>query len=471
MFLFMVLVVSNQNWTILSTYTKNDVILGLFNILDDIDFTNIFPSYELLFSLSCNNSYFLESTFAMIHKLYLYIMTKFINRFVSKPIISKFNDGWQNKYFAEDPTFMGFSIHFDMSSPLLNPKENGAYESAERYFNRLGNKKLESYTRELRIRLKDLENNYQYFFQSISGLNELYKRGESPYDLEISIETLESLDMRLAKVKELYNNITYDFFNKKDILPRNLRWLTVNIIVNDGRRIGKWLNNKVVDATPSLDTMIFTLENSEFDFSTGHDFLETISNAEPEVSSNSIILKGGRSHMKKFRMGLDEILTNAISYGNIASLKDTLVSTTKNETTLNKIKNDSKELANLNKSREVERKLNFSEMLNTGVKKVVDDFGNAGKRELRKKLVDELVNIKEKSRIGNVFFRGAGAEFVNNKDFFKLVKDSAKNGLLPNLSANILDIIINNDNMTFEQQKDVYSELVRITNQNSLDEL
>lgn len=228
--------------------------------------------------------------------------------------LSGFNLNDQGK--NEDPTYLGFSIDFDFGvldidqeygipvSPLfkegsyLNNKylnifgqlqyvgksrtpndvlfysaqtylENREEPIAANTFPVNGGGKRSQMLKQFKILLRDITKNQPWFFQSIDGLDSLYKvaRGgfqdqanESDFNpsraATIEIKTLESLNMRITALADLYNHATFDFINMRETVPRNLRRFRMYIYVTDLRNFFK--TNRLINSSSTLTTIANT---------------------------------------------------------------------------------------------------------------------------------------------------------------------------------------------------------------------
>ena len=223
----------------------------------------------------------------------------------------KLNDQGKN----EDPTYLGFSMDFDFGvlgidqeygipiSPLFKegsynndtnlnifgqldyegrsklPKDILFY-SAQTYlenrevavsnndFPETGGKRAQM-IKQFKILLRDITKNQPWFFQSIDGLDSLYKVARGGYqDQEkesdfnpsraatIEIKTLESLNLRITALADLYNHATFDFINMRETLPRNLRRFRMYIYVTDLRNFFK--TNRLINSSTTLTTIANT---------------------------------------------------------------------------------------------------------------------------------------------------------------------------------------------------------------------
>lgn len=225
----------------------------------------------------------------------------------------KLNDQGKN----EDPTYLGFSMNFDFGilgidseygtpvsplfkegnytvinsagslPPFVQPdysfgnKESVLFYSAQSYLeNRegvdggesgsgfsTGPGKRAQMLKQFKILLKDITENQPWFFQSIEGLDALYKVIRPGYQDEdgtgestnpsrsgtITISTLESLNLRMTALADLYNHATFDFINMRETIPRNLRRFKMFIYVTDLRNFFK--TNRLINSSTTLTSI------------------------------------------------------------------------------------------------------------------------------------------------------------------------------------------------------------------------
>lgn len=225
----------------------------------------------------------------------------------------------------EDPTYLGFKFVFDFGalpvnleygwapSPLLRVPNytsvNGAanmpsnmfgqpqytaanptnviYYSAYNYLlqrdaNYRGSNSLKraNALRQFQILLQDINNNSPWFFQSITGLDDLEKvtirgfqdeLGTDGFDpartngKTLTITCLESLNMRMTALANLYNQAMFDADNMRWLVPRNLRKFTMWIYVTEIRNFFKTTrltgSSAVVSALNDLASLLTTNRN------------------------------------------------------------------------------------------------------------------------------------------------------------------------------------------------------------------
>lgn len=114
---------------------------------------------------------------------------------------------------------------------------------------------------------------YPWFIQSIGGLETLAQvarpgyqsagdsTGFSPQRTQgkvLQFTTLESLNLRMSAMADLYNQATFDYDNMRELLPRNLRKFTMWIFVSEIRNF--FQTSRLIGSSASL-TAINNLSN------------------------------------------------------------------------------------------------------------------------------------------------------------------------------------------------------------------
>ena len=147
--------------------------------------------------------------------------------------------------FLDDPTYLGFSIFFDFqNSPLLYISDDSALEGdyAYKYLMSVSPARarlLKSFVQSLQY----LQNNKPYVFQTVDGLERCWSVSTDLADAymggdeaKIEIGCLESLDLRITGIMDMYRKIAYDNNSRKEVLPANLRKFRCTIFVQEIRR-------------------------------------------------------------------------------------------------------------------------------------------------------------------------------------------------------------------------------------------
>lgn len=174
----------------------------------------------------------------------------------------------------EDPTYLGFHMKFnfymsrnlsDLNSTLpglLLPKTD--INSATNYLRRTQHPIQAAYLDKFIEHLRDIQENRPWYFQTLGGLNEVWKQpaaGDTFRGKEkiLTIETLESVDLRMTFLADLYRKSTYDWVYHRELLTENLKSFDVRVIVCEIRNIGR-----VIDLVADISDQIavFTSEQN-----------------------------------------------------------------------------------------------------------------------------------------------------------------------------------------------------------------
>lgn len=162
----------------------------------------------------------------------------------------------------QDPTVLGFKILFDwQNSPLLNPlpdsgivpaQERGGDTSdggessevdpntAEGFLQRINDKTRLAYLRQFKWHLQQINERVPWYFQSIEGLDEAWGRnfdeGPKLQDRSLTINCLESVDLKMSSLIDLYRKACFDWRYRREIVPENLRQFSMKVFVLETRR-------------------------------------------------------------------------------------------------------------------------------------------------------------------------------------------------------------------------------------------
>lgn len=189
----------------------------------------------------------------------------------------------------DDPTYLGFSLRFDISSPLFNtgvsnipsiPKLNDNSslftnidgsnttqndqliprdESAIGYLLKVGETTRADYLRSFIQGIREINFKRPYYWQTIEGLPEAWNKTfniEDPYsgsteDEGITIGCLEALDLKISALFNLYKAAVYDAKYKRIILPKNLINFNVYVDILEIRKF-KTVRKRLTVENPTI---------------------------------------------------------------------------------------------------------------------------------------------------------------------------------------------------------------------------
>ena len=233
--------------------------------------------------------------------------SNFIKTFVTPA--SSVSGGGNGVTSLDDPTYLGFSLRFDISSPLFNGAANGTPakppsesplvdaigsallgpapdpplsgeegefipggESAIGYLKRVGEKTRASYLASFVQGLREVNEYRPYYWQTIEGLSEAWTKSLSMLDPfqgsadgeGITIGCLEAVDLKISALFNLYKSAVYDVEYKRYVLPKNLMYFRVYVDVYEVRRFKatqSWLT-KLNPNAPQNDVDRFLNDNT-----------------------------------------------------------------------------------------------------------------------------------------------------------------------------------------------------------------
>lgn len=159
----------------------------------------------------------------------------------------------------EDPTYLGFYFRISTSSTKPADAKSGVIEAAYDYYtdglfraaddpnsaiyylkSRGEGKRAEMLT-EFVDKFTTLINNSPWYLTSVSGVGDLWKfdpavnfRGK---EKKITFETLESIDLKITYLLDLYRKASFDTQYMRYMLPENLRFFSCELTVAEIRNI------------------------------------------------------------------------------------------------------------------------------------------------------------------------------------------------------------------------------------------
>jgi hypothetical protein len=216
----------------------------------------------------------------------------FAKRFVSSSFTTA--GGGNGVTAFDDPTYLGFTLMFDRTSPLFNgatigdtqpsnsqigsqesPTQGGGQvninptaqpttsvssstplgESAVAYLEAIGEKNRAMYLRSFVQGLFEINEKRPYYWQTIEGLAEAWEKTFNMIDPYmgtpigetgegITIGCLEAIDLKMSALFSLYKLAVYDVTYKRFVLPRNLMNFDVYVYVQEIRKFNTLLDNE-----------------------------------------------------------------------------------------------------------------------------------------------------------------------------------------------------------------------------------
>ena len=127
----------------------------------------------------------------------------------------------------------------------FDPQEQFAYMGAQEFLFQRSTQRRDM-IKAFKAGFLYINKNSPYYFQSISGLDQLlksdiknvHKAASKPQRMgTLTIDCLESIDMRMFALSELYRKAIYDYTYQRSMLPENLRKFRMWLVVTEIRNI------------------------------------------------------------------------------------------------------------------------------------------------------------------------------------------------------------------------------------------
>lgn len=215
--------------------------------------------------------------------------------------------------YMEDPTTLGFNLWFYFSDLPLGPNktpsplfsEQPGSDSAILYLDKIGESQRSKALKDFKERMRLLVLDTPYYFQTIEGMSGINKfdpanpfRGQ---DRKLTINTLESIDLRVASMIARYQEAVYDFEFHRQMVPNNLLFFSFYVVFSEMRSMRKLINAKAENdkdrfemINESLNAYAYKFEMCTFDFENSNPWMDNVDNKGGESASNQISIKLGR---------------------------------------------------------------------------------------------------------------------------------------------------------------------------------
>jgi len=235
-----------------------------------------------------------------------------------------FANSWERDqwYNGAGNDYVGGLNYDRMPHPLFMEKGADGIEDRQRYSAVDYLLDANEFTRaqmleEFQYKWLKLQDNFQWYFQKIEGVEELLKIDPKkgirvPEDKRLTITSLEGIDLRMSHLLNMYRKIAWDDVYQRWILPDMMRYFTLKIYISEFRQFHTinqfdgWgvadetykndgeLNLKLLDDI--LPTWIINCEMCEFDLEgLEFDYLQNLGvGEEPEQAGVKFKIKVGK---------------------------------------------------------------------------------------------------------------------------------------------------------------------------------
>lgn len=260
----------------------------------------------------------------------------------------------------EDPTYLGFRLRFNfdggdvsaeslLSTDPLFTKAGGNGDSAEGYLRAIGMNNRANAIKEFGEAMKRLVDDTPYYIQSIDGMNDIWKIQGGEKDAfnnfrtagkALTFECLESIDLRMTALADLYRKATFDEYYMRELLPENLKWFSMTVDIAEIRNFHTVKQSLVsggggvesatgeakfefADLDSLISIMSFRFQKCMFDFSESFPMKDTImmGGGEANQATSRFKVHAGSVTERNYFTLLNYILDSKETYTKITAGK------------------------------------------------------------------------------------------------------------------------------------------------------
>lgn len=234
------------------------------------------------------------------------------------------NTAYNNQGVIDSALMTSFysSMYDNMPEPFLNDFTNGRHYandvsvgvlySTENYLDfNLGDHGRAAILHNFKRALKDIQDNFPYYFTKISGLDSLTtiapESGMRVKDGEITLECMEGIDLRITQLLQMYRKIVWDDVYQRWALPDMMRYFGMRIYVSEMRLFSdvKYENGSINTWDLSKDAYRNMTYNGQFD-DTGIDGINSYRNKAGLLTQATAVSQSF--------LGTKSIITKALNY-------------------------------------------------------------------------------------------------------------------------------------------------------------
>lgn len=222
---------------------------------------------------------------------------------------NKWQKGYRNHNYG-DPTYLSFFLMFDWEgSPLFN----GTAED----FLRIVLKEEQRADKLARFKrlFQKLNREMPWYFYELEGLENVYKFDElkEAYrgnDEGLKIKCIETMDLMIAGLMDMYRDIVFDMDRWCEVLPHNMTYFNLYVVVSECRDIANRKLNTVKNQTSDFQNeereytvinqdiaqsakahFMVELKKCSFKSDSGVGIFSGLSTTEPKIAENEISIK------------------------------------------------------------------------------------------------------------------------------------------------------------------------------------
>lgn len=174
--------------------------------------------------------------------------------------VNRFRKGFMNGDPFDEPTYLTFAIEFDLLGERINPmtsllasplfNEADPLTSAKMYLGNYGTTSDAERVPKIKALLQSITDQTPWYFQSIDGVGDMWSNNtrmgpKLKSGTVLTVNCLESLDLRMLTIANLYRKMVFDQHNIRYKLPDNLRYFSMDIYLAEVRNFREILDSGI----------------------------------------------------------------------------------------------------------------------------------------------------------------------------------------------------------------------------------
>lgn len=143
------------------------------------------------------------------------------------------------------------------ATPIEGVGINAVYSTEDYLGYSLGDYGRAQLMRKIKLALKDIQENFPYYFRSVEGLESINKIDPKTGkriadDAVITIKCYEGLDLKITQLLQMIRKVMWDDMYQRWVLPDMMRYFSMKIYVSEIRTFHELHSNPLVGTAPRL---------------------------------------------------------------------------------------------------------------------------------------------------------------------------------------------------------------------------
>ena len=274
--------------------------------------TNGFLAQESLFRPNFFARAFDEPTYLSFRIEFMFNDPSNIGRNTAYNNSGVLNSAFTSSYYGTMYDYMPEPLLDDYGEVELGKDSSlGKRYSTEHYLDaQIGDHGRASLLHAFKNALMDIEDNFPYYFTSISGLDSITKvnpeNGMRVKDGLIELECYEGIDLKITQLMQLYRKVAWDDVYQRWVLPDMMRYFGMRIYVSEIRLFS--------DVLPASDINNNKLSGHLFDMSNANERNMSYRKSKNDLIGNITNGINNATAVSQAFLGTKSVITKALNY-------------------------------------------------------------------------------------------------------------------------------------------------------------